>query len=229
MSLGDHQYASDAVARKPAARHGPAQGPSRLDVLGQGGQTTRFHHDGDVPRLASSKLPPARRQTRFSHSNAPGRGGKVALGQRRPSRAVRGPADVQTFAWYRHLQRSCNSCRLKRVGRKRVRGPPRIFASGFDNFSCFRSAPMHVTLGPRQGASDQPRFRPAASASRLFSGHILRTSESGTVLSAVSYEGQVTAHVEPVARPRPRRCKTGRARRDFVSARRERAARKTCD
>ena len=66
---GDHQYASDAVARKPAARHGPAQGPSRLDVLGQGGQTTRFHHDGDVPRLASSKLPPARRQTRFSHSS----------------------------------------------------------------------------------------------------------------------------------------------------------------
>ena len=157
------------------------------------------------------------------------RGGKVALGQRRPSRAVRGPADVQTFAWYRHLQRSCNSCRLKRVGRKRVRGPPRIFASGFDNFSCFRSAPMHVTLGPRQGASDQPRFRPAASASRLFSGHISRTSESGTVFSAVSYEGQVTAHVEPVARPRPRRCKTGRARRDFVSARRERAARKTCN
>ena len=40
---GDHQYATDAVARKPAARHGPAQGPSRLDVLGQGGQTTRFH------------------------------------------------------------------------------------------------------------------------------------------------------------------------------------------
>ena len=64
----DHQYASDAVARKPAARHGPAQGPSRLDVLGQGGQTTRFHHDGDMPRLASSKLPPARRQTHFSHS-----------------------------------------------------------------------------------------------------------------------------------------------------------------
>ena len=39
-----------------------------LDVLGRGGQTTRFHHDGDVPRLASSKLPQARRQTRFSHS-----------------------------------------------------------------------------------------------------------------------------------------------------------------
>ena len=157
------------------------------------------------------------------------RGGKVALGQRRPSRAVRGPADVQTFAWYRHLQRSCNSCRLKRVGRKRVRGPPRIFASGFDNFSSFRSAPMHMTLGPRRGASDQPRFRPAASASRLFSGHILRTSESGTVLSAVSYEGQVTAHVEPVARPRPWTCKTGRAISIFSRARRERAARKTCN
>ena len=65
---GDHQYATDAVARKPAARHGPAQGPSRLDVLGQGGQTTLFHHDGDVPRRASSKLPAVRRQTRFSNS-----------------------------------------------------------------------------------------------------------------------------------------------------------------
>jgi hypothetical protein len=94
------------------------------------------------------------------------RGEKVTLGQRRPSRAVRGPADVQTFAWYRRLHRSCNSCRVKRVGRKRVRGPPRIFASGFDNFSSFRSAPMHMTLGPRRGASDQPRFRPAASAAR---------------------------------------------------------------
>ncbi|CAH0374444.1 unnamed protein product, partial [Pelagomonas calceolata] len=42
------------------------------------------------------------------------------------------------------------SHRVKRVGRKRVRGPPRIFASGFDNFSSFRSAPMHMTLGPRR-------------------------------------------------------------------------------
>ena len=157
------------------------------------------------------------------------RGGEVALGQRRPSRAVRGPADVQTFAWYRHLQRSCNSCRLKRVGRKRVRGPPRIFASGFDNFSCFRSAPMHMTLGPRRGASDQPRFRPAASAARHDFGLSSRTSDSGTVLSAVSYEGQVTAHVEPVARPRPWTCKTGRAISIFSRARREGAARKTCN
>ena len=68
QGFGDHQYASDAVARKPAARQGPAQHPSSLDVIGRGGQTTRLHHDGDVPRLASSKLPPARRQTRFSRS-----------------------------------------------------------------------------------------------------------------------------------------------------------------
>ena len=65
---GDYQYASDAVARKPAAQHGPAQGPSSLDVVGRGGQTARSHRDSDVPRLASLKLPPARRQTRFSHS-----------------------------------------------------------------------------------------------------------------------------------------------------------------
>ena len=104
LRLQDHQYASDAVARKPAARHGPAQGPSSLDVIGRGGQTARSHHDSDLPRIASSKSPPARRRTRFSRSRASVRGGKVALGQRRPSRAVRGPIDVQSFARRRCVQ-----------------------------------------------------------------------------------------------------------------------------
>ena len=167
----------------------------------------------------------------------------IRLRRRRPKTASAASAHAGPFKPRRYRPRRANGAvpsRRRRAAPRVLeiatrapsdpfRGPPRIFASGFDNFSCFRSAPMHVTLGPRQGASDQPRFRPAASASRLFSGHISRTSESGTVLSAVSYEGQVTAHVEPVARPRPRRCKTGRARRDFVSARRERAARKTCN
>ena len=68
QGFGDPQYTSDAVARKQPAPHRLTQGPSRLNVIGRGGQTARFHHDGDVPRLASSKLPPARRQTSFSHS-----------------------------------------------------------------------------------------------------------------------------------------------------------------
>ena len=53
--------------RPAAARHGPA-GPFKPRRYRPGGQAARSHHDGDVPRLASSKLPPARRRARFSHS-----------------------------------------------------------------------------------------------------------------------------------------------------------------
>ena len=78
---------SDAVARKPAARS-PAQAL----------QARRYRPrraNGAVPprrRRArpSSKLPPARRQTRRTRRRPARR--KVTLGQRRPSRAVRGPA-----------------------------------------------------------------------------------------------------------------------------------------
>ena len=96
---------------------------------------------------------------------------------------------------------------------KRRLGPPRIFFRGMVNFFCVSQRRCIWSRAPARRPRTSPvrrQRRARRVTTRSASG---LDSEYGTVLSAVSYDGQVRTYIKPVARPKPRACSVGRSKR----------------